>query len=347
MAAVGRLDDLEEFLIGLEPEDAFRLRRVWQFPLSGLNDYTLPASIEERVNADGSLWLSLASSKIELVVLATDVSSHPAGDPSRHYELVYPAHSTPPETMRQAVLASAAVSALVLPLRIGDTIATDGGWVRNFPYEHAYLNPSVRSIASFLYVPSYRQTDLAGLRTMRERLERFRAVPPVRALITELGEAEARAERGEPAHFPEMIVRLMRVAVARNTALEEHQADEHEASSAELRRLRDDMLEIAGGSALPWRRSRVRRRVAERFVEADFPFRHERAISRLTVRCTPGDTSLDPTFRAAWPVETKRALIERGYELTDSVLREGQLADEKAQGLADARPRSSREPGRR
>ena len=40
MAALDRLDDLEEFLLGLQPEDAFRPRPVWQFP-GGLHDYTL------------------------------------------------------------------------------------------------------------------------------------------------------------------------------------------------------------------------------------------------------------------------------------------------------------------
>ena len=41
MAALDRLDDLEEFLLRLEPDDAFRLRPVWQMP-GGLHDYTLP-----------------------------------------------------------------------------------------------------------------------------------------------------------------------------------------------------------------------------------------------------------------------------------------------------------------
>ena len=32
MAALGRLADLEEFVLGLQPQDAFRPRAVWQFP---------------------------------------------------------------------------------------------------------------------------------------------------------------------------------------------------------------------------------------------------------------------------------------------------------------------------
>ena len=42
------------------------------------------------------------------------------------------------------------------------------------------------------------------------------------------------------------------------------------------------------------------------------------------VRGDPGELSLDASFRAGleWPVETKRALIERGYEQTSAALDE-------------------------
>src|SRR5262245_6892426 len=49
MAAADRLDELEEFLLALRPEDAFRPHRLWQLPLTGLHDYTLPQTIAERV----------------------------------------------------------------------------------------------------------------------------------------------------------------------------------------------------------------------------------------------------------------------------------------------------------
>src|ERR671938_613320 len=61
-------------------------------------------------------------------------------------ELAYSSHTTPPDVFAQAVLASAAISALVLPLRVGDRIATDGGWVRNFPLGYAYDRPEVAAI---------------------------------------------------------------------------------------------------------------------------------------------------------------------------------------------------------
>ena len=51
--------------------------------------------------------------------------------------------------MAQAILASAAISTLVLPLRVGDRIATDGAWTRNFPLAHAYARPEVSMIVAF------------------------------------------------------------------------------------------------------------------------------------------------------------------------------------------------------
>ena len=321
MAALARLEDLEEFLLGLRPEDAFRPRPVWQFP-GGLHDYTLPATIAERLGSPHELGAALAAAPIELVVFATDVSDYPEADETRDFELRYPSHSTTPGSMGRAILASAAISGLVLPVSVDGVIATDGGWVRNFPFEHAYRNPQVAAIAAFRYVPSYRPTDMAFLERTRERLERFRAVPPVRALLAEVRLAQERASRGEPAHYGEMIVRLMRVAFARNAVLEERLADERETSVAELTRLRSDVVSAAVAAAPPWRRRRLREELEERFGSARFPFRHDRHVPTLIVRSSPGEDRLDPTFRSdrPWPEEVKRSLIERGYRLTDEAL---------------------------
>ncbi|MBM2823287.1 MAG: hypothetical protein HW413_2033 [Thermoleophilia bacterium] len=322
MAALDRLDDLEEFLLGIQPEDAFRPRPVWRLP-GGPHDYMLPATIAARIGDPYELGSALAAAEIELIVFATDVSDHPDADETRDFELQYPSHSTEPEAMGRAILASAAISGLVLPVSVDGVIATDGGWVRNFPFEHAYRNPEVAAIAAFRYVPSYRTTDLAYLERARERLERFRAVPPVRALLAEVRLAQERAERGEPAHYGEMIVRLMRVAFARNVVLEERLAEERETSVAELQRLREDVVSAAVAAAPPWRRRRLRSELEARFGAARFPFRHDRHVPTLIVRSTPGGDSLDPTFRSArWPDETKRSLIERGYRLTDEALAE-------------------------
>jgi len=321
MATLDRLDDLEEFLLGLQPEHVFRPRRVWQLP-GGLHDYALPATIADRLGGPHELGLALAASEIELVVFATDVSDHQEEDMTRHFELAYPSHSTSPDTMGRAILASAAISALVLPITVDGVIATDGGWVRNFPLEHAYRNPKVHAIAAFLYVPSFRPTDVAFLERMRERLDRFRAVPPVRALLAEIRLAQERASRGEPAHYGELIVRLMRVAIARNTVLEERLADDRETSVFELQRLREEVVAAAVAAAPPRRRRRLRSELDQLFASAKFPFRHDRHVPSLIVRGTAGKDGLDPTFRGdePWPEERKRALVERGYRLANDAL---------------------------
>jgi predicted acylesterase/phospholipase RssA len=332
MAALDRLDDLEAFVLGLQPEEVFRPRPLWRMP-GGLHDYTLPETIAERIGSAEELGRELARAEIELVVFATDVSDHVDAEETRHFELVYHSHSAPPETMGRAILASAAVSGLVLPLSVDDAIATDGGWVRNFPLEHAYHNRDVHAIIGFRYLASYRRSDAAFLRRMRERLDRFRAVPPVRALLAEIRLAEERARRGEPAHYGELIVRLMRVAVARNTVLEERLASERELSVAELQRLHDETTAAALAAAPPWRRQRLRSELDRIFASAQLPFRHDRHVPTLVVRATTGDDGLDPTFRGEepWPEDRKRALIERGYRLADEALARGaELGDGQA-----------------
>lgn len=321
MAALDRLDDFEAFLLRLQPEEVFRPRKMWQFP-GGLNDYTLPETIAERLGRAEELGSDLAASPIELVVFATDVSEPLDGDEARHFELAFSSRSTPPEAMGRAILASAAVSGLVLPVSVSGIIATDGGWIRNFPLEHAYRNPEVEAIAAFRYVATYRPFDVAFLARMRERLERFRAVPPVRALLAEIRLAEERARRGEPAHVAEMIVRLMRVAIARNTVLEERLALERDTSVLELQRLRDGVAAAALAAAPRRRRARLQEELDQLFAAARFPFRHDRHIPSLIVRATPGEDGLDPTFRGdePWPEERKRSLIERGYRMTDEAL---------------------------
>jgi predicted acylesterase/phospholipase RssA len=322
MAALGRLGDLDEFLLGLQPGDAFRPRPIWQFP-GGLHDYTLPATIAERIGSPAEIGDALAASEIELLVYATDVSEYPAGDEETDFELEYSSRTSDPDVMGRAILASAAISGLVLPIALDGRVATDGGWVRNFPFEHAYRNPQVAAIAAFRYVPSYPVSDAAFLERTRERLERFRAVPPVRALLAEVRLAQERAVRGEPAHYGELLVRLMRVAFARNAVVEERLATERETSVRELHALREDVTRIAVAAAPPWRRGRLRSELAARFESARFPFRHERELPTLVVRGTSGSLSLDPTFRGdgSWPEERKRELIERGYELTDQALK--------------------------
>jgi len=323
MAALDRLDDLERFLVDLRPEETFRPNRLWRLPLLGLHDYALPRTIEDRLGDPIAIAQDLAAAERELVVIATDVTSTtPAGDDMR-YELVYSSKETPPEEMMQAILASAAISALVLPLRVGDRIATDGAWVRNFPLCHAYDRSEVRTIVAFRYMPKYPQLGIAGLETLRKRLSRFERVPPIRAFIAELREAEDRDRRGEPAHQAEMLVRLNRAAIMRNTQVEEETADQRDLSIRELERLEADVLELVRRHAPRSSRTDVGHAIAERFRAAAFPFRRERAVRRITVRGTVGEVSLEPGLRRqqTWTVADKRSIIARGYELADRELR--------------------------
>ena len=328
MAALDRLDALEAFVLGLQPADAYKPRPIWQFP-GGLHDYTLPNTISERMGSPVELGTDLAASPVELCVYATDVSDYPQEDGERDFELQFSSKRAEPETMGRAILASAAISGLVLPIAVDGKIATDGGWVRNFPFEHAYRNPDVAAIAAFRYVPSYPVGDSAFLARTRERLERFRAVPPVRALLAEVQLAQARADRGEPAHYGELIARLMRVAFARNAVVEERLALERETSVSELNLLRQDVTHAAVEAAPRRKRERLRAQLDARFDAARFPFRHERHVPTLIVRGGAGSDSLDPTFRSEspWSDERKRVLIDRGYELTDQALRTSDLND--------------------
>jgi hypothetical protein len=113
-----------------------------------------------------------------------------------------------------------------------------------------------------------------------------------------------------------MIVRLARVAVLRNTLLEERIAGDKELSLRELRSLRHDVLHAIDDDDL-------RREVEARFARARFPFRHDRIVPRVTVSGTAEGEGLEPGFRSQphWPEGTKRALVELGWRLTDDALR--------------------------
>jgi hypothetical protein len=247
-------------------------------------------------------------------VVATDVTDDRITEDTG-FELAYSSRSTPPAEMAQAILASAAISALVMPLRVGDRIATDGSWVRNFPLGHAY-DREIDMIVAFRYLPVYPRLGVDAFRQLRRRLERFGRIPPIRAFIAEIDDATERAERGEPAHLGDMIVRLARVAILRNTLLEERYADEKDQSLRELASLRREVLGLIDDDAL-------RERVASRFGRADFPFRRDRLVPRVTVRGRLRGPGLEAGFRShqPWTVEAKRALIDEGYRLADEQLR--------------------------
>ena len=322
LGALDRLDELEAFLLELRPEDTFRRNRLWRLPLLGLHEYALPRTIERSFGDLAEVAGELAAAERELVVVATDASPGDGGPDDRDYELVYSSWRTEPAEMAQAILASAAISALVLPIRVGDRIATDGAWVRNFPLSHAYSRPGVRMIVAFRYIPRYPHLGVEVIVRLRRRFERFRRVLPVRAFIRELKEAEERDGRGEPAHLPETILRLARASIVRNTVLEERLAAATDESIRELARLRVDVRDLVMRAVHDRReRARLLAEVDDRFGAARFPFRHERAIPRVTVRATAEGVSLEAGFGGEpWTVEAKRTLIARGYELTDAEL---------------------------
>ncbi len=323
MAALDRLDDLERFLLAMQATDAFRPHPLWRLPLLGSHEYRLPDTIDERLGGVHALAEALAHSPIELVVCATDVTDTTGGDDPGDYELVYSSRSTEPDEMAQAILASGAISTLVMPVRVGDRIATDGGWLRNYPLAHAYHRPGVELIVAFRYFPRYTPFDATPLATIRRRLGRFGRVPPVRALIEELKVAEAREARGEPAHLLDMITRLMRIAVLRASVLRSGPRTRRTPGIEALARLREEVDDaIRRGVSDPHERERVAAAVAEPLRRRALPLRPRPARApHHRPRLGAGREPRAAVAHAgAWSDEDKRALIERGWELTDEAL---------------------------
>ena len=325
MAALDRLDDLEEFLLGHPAR-----RRVPAAARLAVPRRPARLHASRRRSPIGSaspaeLGAALAAAEIELVVYATDVSDYPEGDEDRDFELEYSSRTTEPETMGRAILASAAISGLVLPIarRRPDR---DGRRLGAQLPVRARVSQSRRRRDRRVPVRrrATRRPTAAFLERTRERLERFRAVPPVRALLAEVRLAQERASRGEPAHYGELIVRLMRVAFARNAVVEERLASERETS-------------VRRAPAPPRGRHRHGRRGGAAVAPTTAPRRARRALRGRAVPVPPRPArpdadrarqrrrahSLDPTFRerrARGRTELKRALIERGYALTDEAL---------------------------
>jgi predicted acylesterase/phospholipase RssA len=322
MAVLDRLDELERFLLRLEPEDAFRANRLWRLPLLGTHDYVLPRTIQERIGDLRELARELAIAERELVVIVTDVTpgeeNGRVDDPL--FERAYSSKQASTEEMAQAVLASSAISALVLPQPVGERAATDGGWVRNYPLGYAYARPEVELIVGFRYEPRYVVLGAGMLDSLASRLRRYAKLPPAKALLAEVEEAMERESRGLPAHIVDIFSRLSRVAIIRNTQLEELVATWRDESVRELTALRADVQRLVDQSG----DAELAEQVEERFAEARFPFRHDRFVPRITVVGSADGISLDPGFRnpRPWTVEAKRALQQQGRDAADAALRE-------------------------
>lgn len=323
MAVLDRLDDLEAFLLALRQEDAFRANRLWQLPLLGTHDYVLPRTVRARLGDPVALAREVQAAEAELVAVVTDLTVEDAADSPRLFERAYSSREATPQVLAQAVLASAAISALVIPQPVGDRVATDGGWVRNFPLGYAYEREDVNLIVGFRYEPRYPLITSGVLADIARRLRRYTLVPAARMLQQELDRALERERRGLPAHVVDTFSRLSRVSIIRSTAVEELVALWREQSISGVASLRDDVLGAIDEATLaPAARRALRARVEDAFRRAEFPFRHDRAVPRITVSASAGEHHLEPGFRTPrpWTEEVKRALIERGRVLTGDAL---------------------------
>ena len=186
MAATDRLAELEEFVIGLAPDESFRPNALWQLPLTGLHDYALPATIAERLAPIEALARDVAAAPIELVVCVTDVSdcSDVEGGRGHAFERAYSSRTAPPEVMASR------------RPRVGrDQRARAAAARRRRDRHRRRLGAEPPARARLRQPPGPRDRRLPvrlaypppsspeNLVRLRRRLEPFRAVPPVRALI--------------------------------------------------------------------------------------------------------------------------------------------------------------------
>ena len=228
------------------------------------------------------------------------------------------ARSTPPETMGRAILASAAVSALVLPVRVDDVIATDGGWVRNFPLEHAELNPAVHAVIAFRYLAGYRPTDIAFLGRVRERLDAFAPFRRSAPYWKRSGSPRSvRSAESQPttrsSSSGSCVSRSRRNTVLEERILERPRRVGSRPSTAFVTRSSTPLSHAAP----PWRRRRCGRISKRSSPKPTSRSATTAPVDRIIVRATPGDDGLEPTYRGAVGDGDQAGLIERGYRLTD------------------------------
>ena len=234
--------------MSLQPEQTFRPNRLWRLPFLGLHDYVLPQTIDDWFGGMEAVAGGLASSPVELVVVATDVTGDDASE-SAGFELVYSSRTTPPDILGDAILASAAVSALVLPLRVGDRIATDGAWVRNFPLGHAYDHDSIELIVAFRLPAPVSAARRRGARAAEAAAAPVRPCA-ARARVPRRDRACRAASRAWRAGSPRRHARP--AGAGRRPAqhgAEERLAVEKDTSLRELHALRHDVLGLVADDA--------------------------------------------------------------------------------------------------
>src|SRR5436305_13397004 len=70
MAALDRLDELEDFMLRLQPGDPFRPHSLWRLPFLGSPAYRLPGPVARRIGALPWLARAPAAAPVEVAVVA-------------------------------------------------------------------------------------------------------------------------------------------------------------------------------------------------------------------------------------------------------------------------------------
>jgi len=322
--ALDALDDHERFLMELQPEDVFAAHDLWRTPFVGLHRYALPGTVAARLGDPVELARRVQESRRELTVVTTDIGlSADSAEQANPFERAFSSREETAETLADAIFASAAISTFVLPLRIGESVYADGGWLRNFPLAYAYDERRAQAIVGCRYRPSPAGFTGRGMHSWHERMSRLARIRVARGVTAELREAIERRERGEPMHLVDTIARLSHIAIYRNSDLEVQRADERDRSLLALDAVRTQMRAAIESSTRGRRRAELLRALDHAFDSADFPFAHNRVIPRLVVDvATPDGTRLDITRRPGrWSDEAKLSLAGHGRWLTEEALR--------------------------
>ena len=163
--------------------------------------------------------------------------------------------------------------------RSATAIGTDGGWVRNYPLGYAYDRPEVELIVGFRYVPRYPVLSAAAAPARARRgCAATRKLP-----------AGAGADRGARGGG-----RAARSGACRRTSPTSSRGSRGSRSSATPSSRRSSPTGATSRSTSSARCARtwpvwspsspeLAAAVDGRFAEAQFPFRHDRVIPRITV----------------------------------------------------------------
>ena len=211
----------------------------------------------------------------------------------------------------------------MLPLRIGESVYADGGWVRNFPLAYAYREPAVQRIVGGRYRASAAGFAGSGLHSWHHRMSRLARVRVAREVTAELRDAIERQERGEPMHLIDTISRLSHIAVYRNSDLEVQLADERDRS---LQAVHDVREQHAGHDRVLEPRPPARPSCSPRSTRrSPRPTSRSRPQPRRpTARRRSRHTRERPPRHhpppGTWSDEDKLALVDHGRRLTEEAL---------------------------